>query len=249
MKRIKNSLLIIILLLVCSGCTINYNLEINKDTIDEVIEVNDIVMNDRSKEAIYNDYQSWVPVYINIDDETLITDDMNIKIDGIDYHEKEIRELPNGYEYTYKFTYPINKYNDAATLREVFTKRKAFSTNDYLILKTDHINLLCNYPFFESLNINIKVADDSYKLNYTNGTINNNTYSWILNRDNCNNSEIILNLDKVTHKTDNKNDNLKQDNKNSNYTYYIVLGIIIIFIVAGYLIFNKISHDANIMDD
>lgn len=266
MKRISQGLIAFILLALCSGCTINYNIEINNDTINEVIEVNDIVMDNRTKEDIYNEYQRWFPVYVAVEEDTPMEYDSSIKVDGIEYHEKTIKDLSNGYYYTYKYIYPIEKYNNASILRQAFEKRKAYVGNDYITLKTDKINLLCNYSYFESLKVNITIDDEIYKLNNTNAhSVDGNTYTWNLNRNNCDASEIILVLDNINKNNEqpgnqnsdddnningnnNTGDNNNINNQNNNisdYTMYIFCGILIIIILIGYFIFKKYQEKNN----
>ena len=86
-------------LALCTGCTINYDLEIKESQIIEEIDVNDILINGRTSDDILKNYNSWMPVYDNIDNPDLIqdSDDNDGKIEGIPYHEKSITKISDGY--------------------------------------------------------------------------------------------------------------------------------------------------------
>ena len=104
--------------------------------------------------------------------------------------------------------------------------------------------------------MNITIDPKIYKLNYTNSTnINNNTYTWYLDKNNCNDGEIILTLDKI-NKMDNEiinpdnseEDKKNQQNKKNDYTIYIFCGILIILILLGYHIFKKMKNKSESFD-
>ena len=79
MKRISKLFIAFILLSLCTGCTINYNLEITSDTVKESIEVTDTVINDRNKTQILKEYQRWIPAYIDADNESATSYDSSVK--------------------------------------------------------------------------------------------------------------------------------------------------------------------------
>ena len=259
MKRVYRLLVVLAICGLCSGCTINYNLEIKENEISENIIVNDTFINSRTSSDILNNYNSWMPVYDNIQNPDLIrdSDDDGGKIVGVEYHEKKITSINNGYYYTYKYIYPINRFSHANSLRLAFGKPSFYDGGSYINIKTNSENALCNYDYFESLQVNIKIDQDVYKVNQTNAhSINGNTYTWNLNRNNCNDSVISLTLDKTikTESDDNPNpsDNDNKQNSNNNrdsYAMYIFLGIIIIIIIIGYILFNKMKVKGNSMDD
>lgn len=259
MKRINRIFIAFILLSLCSGCTINYNLEITSDIVKESIEITDTEINSRNKETILKEYNRWIPAYINTEDEMATSYDSSIKNENFEYHKKNIKELSNGYYYTYKYNYPIDKYSNAIATREAYLKRKFYIGDDYIIINTDKENLLCNYSYFEKLKVSISVDTEAYKLNYTNADKNNgNTYIWNIDRNNCNDSEIILKLDIINNKNNdiidkpinnnNPNNNINNLNNINNYTIYIFLAILALIILLGYKWFNNLKEKNNNID-
>ena len=236
MKKVKLLLLIV--------------LNITKTSVEEVIKVNDYITDTRTSTDIMKHYNMWYPTYVNYipKGETIELEDFSQKADGIEYHQKDIKETNNGYNYTYNYTYPIKKYYDSYVLATTFIETTVHEGYNNLVIKTGKQNLLCQYDHFDSVKINITIDPEVYKLNYTNTKdINNNTYSWTLNRNNCNNSEIILTLDTITSNEDfiinNPTDNSNNINvKKNDYTMYVFCGILILLILIGYFIFQKIKE-------
>lgn len=257
MKRINRLLVAFALLSLCTGCTINYNIEITKDSVNESIEVTDTITNNRSKNDILSEYQSWIPAYIDLGNGNATNYDSSIKNPDFEYHEKNIKELSNGYYYTYKYNYPIYKYENASATREAYAKRKFYIGSNYIIINTDKENLLCNYSYFEKLRVSITVDNEIYKLNYTNADEQkSNVYVWNLDKNNCQDSEIILKLDILDNSSSqNNNPNNSSSSNNSikkisnNYSLYIFLTILILIIFLGYKWFIKLKEENNNIDD
>jgi len=244
MKRIKMLLIMILISIISTGCSVEYNLEINSNTIKEQIIVNDNITSKRTSEDILKHYNKWYPTYVNYikNGESIPLPNFNTKVDGIEYYNKSIVETNNGYKYTYSYDHDIEEYYDAYVLANIFMDTTVQKTYSALVLKTSKENFLCNYDYFDSLKVNITIEPKDYKVNYNNAdSVNNNTYSWIINRNNCKNSQIILTLNKNFDDITNKNDIKDKIDKNNDYAMYILCGILLILILIGYLIFKKIK--------
>lgn len=257
MKKLKLLLLMILIVLTCSGCTIEYNINITKDNVEEIINVNDYITSTRTRNDILKQYNMWYPTFVNYipEGETIEIEDFSEKVSGIEYHEKNISETNDGYKYTYKYIYQIDEYYDSYALASTFIETTIHQGYSNLVIKTGKENLLCQYDNFDSVKINITIDPAVYKLNYTNtSNISNNTYTWLLDRNNCKDSEIILTLDTI-NKNDNSGNNPSdnnQNNKNNNnsdYIMYIFVGALAIIIFLIYKWFNKLKEKNNKIDD
>ena len=248
MKKIKLLFLITLIITLCTGCDIEYNLKINENSIEEVINVTDYITENRRESDILKHYNMWYPTFVNFikQGETIEIESFDKKVDTIEYHEKNIKKITNGYNYIYKYTYDIDDYHDAYSLANTYIETTALNGPNALVLRTKKENLLCQYSYFKTLKVSITIDPQIYKLNYTNTSyIKNNTYTWYLDKNNCNNGEIILTLDKINKKVeelplieDEKTDKKKPKKE---YTIYIFCGILIILILVGYNIFKKMK--------
>lgn len=253
MKKIKIFTLLTLIILTCTGCTVEYNVNITKNNISEEITVNDYITSIRTKENILSEYNTWYPTYVNFitEGESIEIEDYSRKYEGIEYHQKDIKELNDGYKYTYKYIYPIDQYNNAYTLARTYLESSIYQGYNNLIIKTSKENFLCNYDYFDEVKVNITIDPKVYELNYTNtSNINDNTYTWTLNRSNCNNSEIVLTLNKINQYNEiiNEKDNGIKVRPESEYTLYIFLGVILLIILIVYFIFKKLKEKNEKMD-
>lgn len=252
MKKIKLLFLLILITITCTGCSIEYNINITKDNVEETIYVTDYISTNRTKKEILNNYNMWYPTYVNFitKGESIEIEDFSKKISGIEYHNKKIMELNNGYKYEYTYNYPIENYYDSYVLATSFAETTVYKRAKSLVLKTSNKSFLCNYNYFENAVINITIDPEIYKLNYTNSTSKkNNTYTWNINKNNCNNSEIILTLDIIEQeKKDNVNKDINKTNIIDKYALYIFMIILILIIFIGYKWFMKFKNKNNDID-
>ena len=245
MKKFKLLPIIILIITTCTGCTIEYNINISQDSIKEVIKVNDYITSTRTESDILNHYNTWYPTFVNYvtDSETIEIEDFSQKVSGIEYHDKKIENIGNGYQYTYTYNYDIEDYYDSYVLANAFIETTIQPKYSSLVLKTSRENLLCQYSYFDSVKVNITIDPNVYELNYTNtSNIKNNTYSWTLDRNNCQESQILLTLNNIenANETIDKENNDKVNNiTNSNYIMYIFYGALILLILIGWIIFTK----------
>lgn len=243
MKKIKLLIMMILLSTILTGCSVEYNLMVNKDTFEEEIIVNDQITQTRTKEAILKHYNKWYPTYVNYNKnaESIPLPNYDKKYEGIEYHNKEIKEISNGYQYKYSYIYDINDYYDAYILANTYSDATIQQSPKTLVLKTSKQNFLCNYDYFDSLKVNITIDPKNYEINYTNAnTNNNNTYTWVINRKNCKNSQIILTLNEKENVINNDTVDKEEINiKINKYSIYIWYGIILIIVLIVYFIIRK----------
>lgn len=238
MKRIKLFIMLILISTLSTGCSVEYNLTINKDTIQEDIIVNDIITSKRTKEKILNHYNKWYPTYINYitSGESIPLPNYNSKYNGIEYYDKTIKEIENGYQYNYKYTHGLDRYYDAYVLGVAFPDTSIYESNKLLVFQTSSTSFLCDYDYFDKLTINIKVDEDVYEVSKHNAKkANNNIYSWTISRNDCDNSSIYLTLEKKPVSKNKENKKIKE----SEFALYLFCGIIIILVLIGYFIIKK----------
>jgi len=252
MKRIKLLVIMILISVLSTGCSVEYNINISSDTIQEEIIVNDNITSTRTKGDILKEYNKWYPTYVNYMKgyESIELTEFDKKYDNIKYYDKSITEINNGYRYKYLYTHNIYEYYDAYVLTSTFVDTTVQQSRDTLVLRTSKENFLCNYDYFDSLKVNITIDPKVYELNYTNtNNVSNNTYTWIINRNNCNDSQIVLTLNKVINNDINE-DNKQNINivKSNDYAMYIFCGILLIIILIGYFIFKKIKRKSEDFD-
>lgn len=87
----KKVLLLILILITCTGCSVEYNINITENNIEEEINVTDYKTSKRTNEEILTHYNTWYPTFVNYikNGESIELNDYSKKVNGIEYHEKK----------------------------------------------------------------------------------------------------------------------------------------------------------------
>jgi len=205
MKRI---VILIFTILLLSGCSVNYNLEINNDVFSENIEIGKF---DASE--VY-EFQYLTPY--------AIINELFQESYKIDY-SNQILNL--------NYTYDIDSFG----FSEVFNKcydLSGFSYDEkYYYIKTSG-NFKClsylNYATDE-VKINIK---SNYEVIESNADyVKNDVYTWVVNNDNSSNKPINIVFD-----TSNVNNEYKSSIFSQLSTFFLVIGAVVIIGIIVFII-------------
>ena len=208
----KGKILLIISLFILTGCSAKYNINFTDSHIIDNIEIyeNSSIVNNANKEK---------------EDEVnqLILDWEN----GFDFYKRELyaTDTITGYRYTYEFTY--EEYDAMSELRRCYEEFELINNNDYITLTTSD-EFLCGtyYPNSNEITINIT---SQYEIESSNADKNdNNTHSWIINKNNYKDHSINLKINKTEkHKEENKPKlNIKQISVIILFIFLIIVLII-----------------------
>lgn len=200
--------------LLLTGCTVNYNLEIDDMYFKETITGNVL------KSEMKNDENK---TDVNLFD-LLINNDQEALQDGSNtLYEKTITEKDNSIDYNYEFTYNENSISNSRILNSCFENFEFKNEeNEYYLIT--YGEFYCKYS--DEIKINIK-TDNKVNIHNANKE-KDNTYTWIINNENVDNFELNMVIDK----------NEKQD-KNSNFAWSTLKTIVLILmlITSGIALF------------
>ena len=210
----KNILLFIVCILILTGCDIEYNLTIDNDSFDEKITLS-LLKQDISFENM-TDY---------------LKNKISISNDRYEnkFYESSIYVHDNSYDLIYDYSHDFNSFKSGFFVNNCYTdinisgndnEISIFSGDDFRCLSPD------NGLIADSAKINIKTKLEVLDNNAD--SVNGNTYTWNIDRNNYKTKEINLKLKKV--------------NENSfDFSFIIYIAIpIIIFGVIFILAKNKI---------
>ena len=108
-SKTKKLILVLVGLIFLNGCEASYTIIIDKNNINEKIEVLDNVSATRSVTDIMENYKKKYPVYD--DDKIPEYDDFSIKYDNVEYYNQTYNIDENGYHLYYEYNYPVIKAN------------------------------------------------------------------------------------------------------------------------------------------
>ena len=231
-KRIVLLLMIVFL----SGCEATYTITINKDTINEKIEVLDKVDSNRTVTDIMNNYKKKYPVYNiegDLDDQELYT-----YLPNTEYFNQTYNIDSNGYHLYYEYTYPIDKYASANTVNYSYDFKDIIYKNNTLQLSTSSPNNQLKYrDIFTNLTVNI-ITDYIVTDNNADSVIGNR-YIWYFNKNNNYEKRINFTVDLSKTKDEEQKEEEENKKKNKLTIPIVLLGLFVYMIIIVIIITKK----------
>ena len=230
----KKKILIFIYLLLLTGCTVNYNIDISDNKIKESSNYyyENRMYDSNDHNAIFletfEDFDNLSDIYLafneNFEDK---------------YYKKEMIHDSNGDGINLKYTYDFNNYGNSF-LFNIFDDSNYVNNDGQIVIDVEEINLYDLYDYFtlldenvSSLNINIKT---NFKVLENNAdSVKGNTYTWNINADSSNDKSLYIKIQKV----DSKNEKI-------NYTIiFVIITILLIIVIAlvFYILKKKKEND------
>lgn len=228
----RKILILTFMTLLLSGCSAEVNLEIVDDKINESTVITAYENAIYSKEILRTSFRNYIPAFAR----DVIVDTMpDEEFPDVKYYEKSETDLGNGYLFNYKYTFDIDEYEEARTVKDGFRSYNISydRSNNKLTLSTDNEGIIYfnDYPSLDEVIINIKTG---YLVEDNNADRKDgNTYTWVFTKDSNKSINMVINME------NNSNNVLGIDN---GVIIIIVSLVIIAFIV---FIFLMIKNNKN----
>jgi len=232
MKKIIILLLFVVLL---TGCDVNYRLEITKD---KIVESFDIIGNNDEENLLLQNYIVPIEAFVN----SPVYSESNEKIPGVEYYAV----TKNGYnQLSANYAFNFEDYKNSNIINRVFSSIKIINEKgSYSIYTGLNVKIFDYYKNLNHLNISV-VVDDNFEIISTNSTTQNqNTLTWNINKNNYNNYPMFLEIkDKtysyneeekntsiISNKTNNK-EKINDENDILLLTILLLAFVLILFII------------------
>lgn len=217
----KKIIYIFIMLVLLTGCSNKYNLEISNDGIKETIvsSIPDTDIPVRTREEINANIELDDPITPFIKNEQY-----PFANNEKEKYKKTVNKDSGLTTVKLEYNYSFDDYKKSRAYTECFeNKNFEYGKNGYLLQMSGKFR--CMYG--DEIEINIKTNN---KVNSHNADkVSGNTYTWIINKDNMQKTDIKINISK--------------DSAYTTSIVTIVLAIIaIVIIVCGYFVFQKINN-------
>ena len=221
----KKIILLIAILFLVSGCSIEYNIEIIDENIIEDIDVftSDMANLDIPQENYYSrSYRNIFDDMFNSNAMAYFNDpNFQLYYEGIQpnvsYYDKSLINESNRYGVNFSYRFTFNDYYRSSAIKSCFEDFTMIKNEDMYSLKTNNkCKLFDAYTLLDSVSINI-VTD--YDIIYNNAdVVNGNTYTWNITRDNYTNKSISMWFDTIPDDLSNFDSNNvpSEDDPNSN---------------------------------
>lgn len=242
----KKKLLILLSILLLTGCQAEYNVMIDENTVKEELLIYETNMSKWStiqgnNILTYEQYQQTykdAPIGVfyndqNIDAEIGFNPDRKYyTINSIDDNNKK------GLIFTNDFG--INNYVDSYIVRNCFKHVNILNQSDTISISTDDELSCMNYmDGIDKIIVNIKT---NYEVLDTNATsVSDKTYTWVITKNNYTNSNIYMKINKLVK--NNSSNNTKNDTHISNFQLMYAL-IVVVFLLVVFLIYRILKKNS-----
>ena len=218
-------LLIICLALFLTGCSAQYNLQINEDNIVENVTVS------LPKQLVKRDL---LDPYLSID---------NLVYPGTDleeYYKSSLNEDSDNYYLSYNYTHDYEKFAQSLFLKKCYEKVYFTDAEDKLSLSTSNtfmcINMLDDGFYLDDANVTIKT--DMKVISNNADKVSGNSYTWNIDETNYDNKPINLVIQK-----DMNVQNIIVENDSSFTLIFVVITVLVLLLVI--FIFIRLKAKKN----
>ncbi len=207
----KKIILLVIFVLLLSGCDLSYEINFGKDSINEYVHA----------EMDGNIYE--IASGLDGDGFYLEKELVEGKVPSLkgykDYYSRKIKLVDDTSVIDLNYEYDYDNYEDSYVLSRCFEKSYVKNTDDYL-----YVSLGGNFKCFQDEDIRVKVSSVYDVVKHNADEVNDKYYIWdIKMADDENNIELYLSKD------------IKEEEEKSGSSFRIVL--IVIFAILGLVIF------------
>ena len=225
-----------------TGCTCEYNLTIEDNDYHE-----EVILNGTTQSEIASFKQDW---QIPTDKEEYnIGGDIETTIEeNDDIYDTQISDS----KLILKHDFTQSSIISSSAISNCYDRISIVNYENQIIISSDsQTTCFTKYNTLTSVSINIKV--DKPVINHNANSVNGNTYTWIITRENPNKAINIVLNDESSNSPDNSGDtpniNKPENKNNSQYTLYIFAFILLIIFLLGYIIVKKYLEKNKITDD
>lgn len=232
-QSILQTIIVLISIIMLCGCEATYTITIDKNNINEKIEVLDNVSSTRTVTDIMDNYKKQYPVYSNSD-----WVDADYSRDANEEYYKQTYNIDNnGYHLYYEYTYPMQKFKEANSLNYSYEYKEITYKNNILSISMGSPNNRLKYVD-EFTNLTVNIVTDYTVIKNNADSVIGNRYIWYVNKENNDTKKINFEVDLTQTQEELNNKNTSQEKKNK-LTIPIVLLVVFIYIVIIVIIITK----------
>lgn len=226
-------LIVLFSIIILSGCEASYTITIDKNNINEKIEVLDNVSSNRTVTDVMENYKKQYPVYSNQD---WVEADYS-RVDGEEYYNQTYNIDDNGYHLFYEYTYPIEKYKDANSINFNYNYKDITYKDHILKIAIGATNNKMKYVN-DFTNLTVNIITDYIVLNNNADSVIGNRYIWYINKNN--NDEKGINFEVDLSKTQSEIDKEKEVKaKKNSLLIPVLVGALLAYVIIIFIIVTK----------
>ena len=242
-------LIILFSLLFFSACTVEYNINID-DSVEESFQIYENNVENFSVDIYGGKFANSLPFDERINQimeypQMVLSNqfsdiyDFKTEVDGVIYYKKNLINESQKYGINMKSQFGLNDLQYLLSVRQCYEKFAVSVSEDKVLISTSKVNKCFEtYPILDKININLNINfKETFEVVENNATmVDENKYTWVIDRSNYNNQSINIVIDRSPDKA--KKTNLSM-------TLLIVFGIVLVIGGIIYLFFSIRNKSIN----
>ncbi len=236
-------ILILFFSLFLTGCSATYNIQISKNSVSEELVVNNKntsswnnkIGNMNYKEMINYNYNFPIPVLSY----TPGIFENDFELQGYDYYQKQIISTTNNYGLRLNYTFKFDDYNNSTIVNNAYNNFDIKKDKNTIVINVyGNENIFVNYSLLDEIRVNVTIPFNVLYHNADN--VLNNTYTWIINKENVLTKSIALKyvLEDEEIEVPGNNNVIIDDKKNENkISLKLIVIISSVFLIVGFTLF------------
>lgn len=211
----KKKIIMLLSILLLTGCTVNYNLEIDDNILKE--KITGTVTKEESKQNSKATDISTIYSIINEEQKPIYNKE--------EIYQKSLKDNGNNIDYTFSYNYTMEDFINSTIINTCFENHEIEQLDNYYSIRLSG-NFYCLY----SKKINIAVTSNLKVASNNTDKIKDNTYIWTIDK---NTTDIELVVDKDTPYT-------KPIKRGISSTFRIVCFIVLVVLSSlAYILYKK----------
>lgn len=213
----KKIILIILSLLILTGCSATYDITFTDNQIKDEIKVyTDTEIVNRATTKDINDFSNKILEWER----------------GHDHYTREVYTTDKITGYIYKYDFNYDEYDAMSQIRKCYDKFDLTYNEKEIILKTSN-KFLCKEYYEDVDNLTLTIKTDKQIISSNADTKTGNKHTWTITKNNYKNKPIEIRIDR-------QNSSPKETEKKKIFnTKQILIIILFIFLIIVYIINKK----------
>lgn len=189
MKKLKIIIILFAFNFILTGCSIQYNLNINEKTINENFNIVDEELTDTDNTNKMIEEELAIPrpsIRGEYDNPYSM-----VEVEGVSYYKKNVINNNSSKGINYLFDFNFSDFSNSAAFRTCYQEIN-IENKDLIFSLSTSPKFFC-YEIFEQLDTVSVNITTKYKVISNNAdTVKGNKYTWIITKDNANNKPINI---------------------------------------------------------
>lgn len=228
----KKILVLIGVVFFLSGCSVKYEIDLTNSGVNESLNIVETDPSNQYFETL-KDYNDDVPVIYTDQDP-----DMYGSYEGVEFYDINNLSSNKKADFTLSHKFASNEFNKSNIINTCYNQVTFINNKETLNINTSS-NFLCFTKYVTLDNVEISIKTNKEITSHNADKVENNTYTWVINKENAMNKSIQISAEK------NKQVSKKSENNSLNLNIILIIIGAFIGLIIGLFIYKNHKYNSN----